>query len=162
MNKYLFLPYQSHHPIPVFKSWIICYLKRIRILCSEDAIYEYNKNNFKERLLRRGYPRKFLDKIFKIEYNRTQLIQQYKQRHQRRHKIKKSYKAALKIAYNGLTTKYSRQIRKCTEFTEDLKQDLHFKEIFGKRNSPMIIYKTTRNISSLLISSELATIQADI
>jgi hypothetical protein len=162
MNKYLFLPYQSHHPIPVFKSWIICYLKRIRILCSEDAIYEYNKNNFKERLLRRGYPRKFLDKIFKIEYNRTQLIQQYKQRHQRRRKIKKSYKAALKIAYNGLTTKYSRQIRKCTEFTEDLKQDLHFEEIFGKRNSPMIIYKTTRNVSSLLISSELEPIQAEI
>ena len=59
MNKYLFLPYQSHHPVPVFKSWIICYLKRIRILCSEDAIYEYNKNNFKDRLLRRGYPGNF-------------------------------------------------------------------------------------------------------
>ena len=51
------------------------------------------------------------------------------------HKIKKSYKAALKIAFNGLSTKYTRKIRKCTEFTEDLKQDLHFKEILNKRKS---------------------------
>lgn len=155
MNKYLFLPYLSHHPKTVFRSWIICYLKRIRILCSNDAIYEQNKNKFKERLLRRGYPTKFINKIFSTVFNRIQLIQQYKQRHQRLHKLRNSYKAALKITYNGLSTQYARKIRKCTEFTEELKQDLHFKEIFGQRKAPMIIYKTARNISSLLIKSDL-------
>ena len=77
------------------------------------------------------------------------------------HRIRKSYKAALKITYNGLSTKYTRKIKKCTEYTEDLEQDLHFQEIFGQRKSPMIIYKTARNVSSLLIQSDLKPIQAD-
>lgn len=161
MNKYLFLPYLSHHPITVFKSWIICYLKRIRILCSDDAIYEYNKNIFRERLTRRGYPKEFLQKIFNRNYNRMELIQQYKQRHQNSRRNGRSYKAALKITYNGLSTKYRRKIRKCIEFTRDLKQDVHFKEMFGQRDSPMIIYKTTRNIGSLLIKSDLKSTQAN-
>ena len=41
------------------------------------------------------------------------------------------------------------------EFTDELKQDPHFKQIFGKRNTPMIIHKTTNNIGKILIQSEL-------
>ena len=41
------------------------------------------------------------------------------------------------------------------EFTDELKQDPHFKQIFGDRNTPMIIHKTTNNIGTILIQSEL-------
>ena len=41
------------------------------------------------------------------------------------------------------------------EFTDELKQDPHFKQIFGKRNTPIIIHKTANNIGKILIQSEL-------
>ena len=93
MNKYLFLPYQSQHPLHVFKSWIICYIKRIRILCSENIDYYYNKDKFKERLLSRAYPRQFLDKIFNANYNREQLIQRYTQRKHDNSNTESEYKS---------------------------------------------------------------------
>ena len=50
------------------------------------------------------------------------------------------------------------------EFTDELKQDPHFKQIFGKQNTSMIIHKTTNNIGTILIQSELipATVTANI
>ena len=42
------------------------------------------------------------------------------------------------------------------EFTDELKQDPHFQQIFRKRNTPMITHKTTNNIGQILIQSELA------
>jgi hypothetical protein len=65
--------------------------------------------------------------------------------------LRKGYKAALKLACNGLNAE-------CTEFTEDLKQELPFKEISGQQNSPMSVCETANNISSLLIKSELKPI----
>ena len=79
MNKYLFLPFQSGHPISVFRSWITCYLQRIRVLCSEDEEFEINKQNFYDRLRRRGYSEKFLRRIFMKEYNREKLLYRYMQ-----------------------------------------------------------------------------------
>ena len=156
MNKYLFLPYQSQHPLHVFKSWIICYIKRIRILCSENIDYYYNKDKFKERLLSRAYPRQFLDKIFNANYNREQLIQQYTQKKHNNIKTNSGYKSALRLSYNGFTKKYARKIKECMKFTDELKQDPHFQQIFGKRNTPMVTHKTTNNIGQILIQSELA------
>ena len=43
MNKYLFLPFQSAHPLSVFKAWITCYIQRIRVLCSIDEMFETHK-----------------------------------------------------------------------------------------------------------------------
>ena len=74
MNKYLFLPFQSAHPLSVFKAWITCYIQRIRVLCSIDKMFETHKEKFHSRLRRRGYPVKFLDQLFGVQYPRNTLL----------------------------------------------------------------------------------------
>ena len=87
MNKYLFLPPKSAHSISIFRAWITSYITRIRIICSDDIEFIMHKDNFYNRLMDRGYNRKFLKKIFNMEYSRYKIInkimeQTYKQNKQ--------------------------------------------------------------------------------
>jgi hypothetical protein len=154
MNKYLFLPFQSSHPISVFSSWITCYLHRIRILCSDDAEFERNKWKFYARLKRRGYPGKFLKRIFKKVYDRRELLHKYTQAHMDDHKRQTGHIAALRIPLNEFNKKLIRIIKESLKFPQELQDDLHFTDIFGNRSSPMIIYETAKNVTGLLIRAE--------
>ena len=164
MNKFLFLPFQSQHPHHVFTAWITCYIKRVRLLCSEDEWYEYNKYCFKEQLLQRGYTTDFIDPLFAVEYHRQQLITEYiRKLNNKETKFKSEsngYQTAIKLTYNGFNLKILKRLKHCLKFTRQFKQDPHFKDIFGNRNTPMIIYETTTNISGLLIRSTIPTKQS--
>lgn len=75
-NKYLYLPFTSYHPKPVFKGFITSELKRFRINCSDDLDFYHNKNAFLQRLSRRGYPDTFLQSVFTIHLDRSSLLLQ--------------------------------------------------------------------------------------
>ena len=157
MNKYLLLPYQSGHPLHDFKSWITCYLKRIRILCSNDAEFELNKQNFYARLRRRGYTEKFLRRIFEKEYNREKLLHKYTQARVKAHKQHAGHTAAVRLPLNRCNRNLLHQIMDYLKFPKELQEDRHFEDIFGERKAPMIIYETAKNVSALLIRAEIAT-----
>jgi hypothetical protein len=155
MNKYLFLPFQSSHPISVFSSWITCYIKRIRILCSIDDEFKYNKWTFYARLKKRGYPPKFLKRIFNKKYNREQLLFKYLTKNTDDRHRQSKHIAAIKIPLNEFNQKFLKEIKEILKFPEELREDEHFYDIFGERMAPMTIYETAPNVSQLLIRATL-------
>ena len=155
MNKYLFLPFQSAHPLSVFKGWITCYICRIRVLCSIDEMFELHKENFRYRLRRRGYPTKFLNHLFGKQYSRNILLQG-QQTKKIRHS--NSYKTAFILPWCKHTERIKHSIKNCLRITASFKQDPHFKNIFGSRDTPMIIYETQKNLSQTLVRAKISTI----
>ena len=155
MNKYLFLPFQSGHPTSVFRSWITCYLQRIRILCSKDEEFEYNKQKFYMRLRRRGYRAKFLRRIFEKEYNREKLLVRYTQAGKKCNKKQAGHIAAIRIPFNRVNQLCLHQLKDVLKIPQELQTDVHFNDIFGKRKVPMTIYKTAKSVSALLIRAEI-------
>ena len=113
MNKYLFLPFQSAHPLSVFKSWITCYIQRIRVLCSIDEMFESHKEKFRNRLRRRGYPIKFLNQVFGVKYSRNILMLQQQTRKERNDNNKNgAYKSAFILPFCEYTEHIKRPIKK--------------------------------------------------
>ena len=159
MNKYLFLPFQSAHPLSVFKAWITCYIQRIRVLCSIDEMFETHKEKFRNRLRRRGYPIKFLDQIFGEQHSRNILLLKQQTRTKRNNKSNNvAYKAAFILPLCEYTERIKQPIKKCLRVTTAFQQDPHFKDILGNRKTPMIIYDTQRNLGQILVRAKVPVI----
>ena len=159
MNKYLFLPFQSAHPLSVFKAWITCYIQRIRVLCSIDEMFETHKEKFRNRLKRRGYPIKLLDQIFGEQHSRNILLLKQQTRTKRNNNSNnEAYKAAFILPLCKYTERIKQPIKKCLRITTAFQQDPHFKDILGDRKTPMIIYDTQKNLSQILIRAKVPVI----
>jgi len=65
INKYLYLPFSSCHPLPSLKGWITAELKRYKRLSTKKSTYKTFRNLFYIRLRNRGYPINFLNRIFR-------------------------------------------------------------------------------------------------
>jgi hypothetical protein len=63
-NKYLYLPYSSHHTKFTLKGFVKAELGRYARTNSSQHGYNLIKIEFLKRLLKRGYPLQFLSKIF--------------------------------------------------------------------------------------------------
>jgi hypothetical protein len=71
MNKYLYLPYTSHHPMHVYKGLVIGELIRYVVTNSYEWGYDLMKERFFIRLARRGYPAHFLHAMSaKVSYSK--------------------------------------------------------------------------------------------
>ena len=66
MNNYLYIPYKSFHPRHVKTNFIINELKRYRRNSTLETDFEITKELFYYRLINRGYPYYFLNKLFKM------------------------------------------------------------------------------------------------
>lgn len=66
LNKYMYIPYSSAHPLSVKKAFIKAERSRIRLLCSEDSDFAEKEHFFFLNLLRRGYPESLLSKLFNL------------------------------------------------------------------------------------------------
>jgi hypothetical protein len=123
-------------------------------LCSDDTEFELNKWKFYARLKKRGYPEKFLKRIFNKKYNREKLLHKYTQAHTNVYKQQTRHIAALRIPLNGFNKKLLSIVKESLKFPQELREDIHFTDIFGERRSPMIIYETAQNVTELLIRAE--------
>ena len=63
-NKYQYLPFTSYHSKPVFKAFITAELKRYIIKCSNFYDFCNIRKLFFSRLIARGYPHIYLNRIF--------------------------------------------------------------------------------------------------
>ena len=63
-NTHMYLPPFSLHQAHIYPNWIKGEINRIRIICSDNADYNYYLDSFVIYLLRRGYSRSFIDPIF--------------------------------------------------------------------------------------------------
>jgi hypothetical protein len=68
MNQYSYITPLSCHPLHTFKGWIIAELNRYKTNSSRRIYYQHTKELFYQRLLDRGYPRKYLTPIFDKHY----------------------------------------------------------------------------------------------
>lgn len=66
LNKYMYIPYSSAHPLSVKKAFIKAERTRIRLLCSEEEDFLKSQRFFFLNLLRRGYPAKLLNTWFNL------------------------------------------------------------------------------------------------
>lgn len=62
-NKYMYVPYTSHHRPCVFKAIIKGELVRYAVTCTQVAAYQSMCLLFKQRLLQRGYPAALFDAV---------------------------------------------------------------------------------------------------
>jgi len=63
-NKYLYIPFQSHHRSHVFRAFVRGELIRYAVTNTLSADFLKVAAVFKQRLLARGYPNSFLQPIF--------------------------------------------------------------------------------------------------
>lgn len=68
MNRYGYITPSSTHPLHTFKGWITAELNRYKGNSSHRIYYERTKELFYQRLIERGYPRRFLIPIFAKHY----------------------------------------------------------------------------------------------
>jgi hypothetical protein len=64
INKYLYIPPISNHPISLLSNIIIQELKRYCLYCSSNTDFLVLAQKFKTRLLNRGYTEEFLSPLF--------------------------------------------------------------------------------------------------
>lgn len=65
-NKYLYIPYFSHHRPHIFKAWVKAELLRYAVNSTHEEDFLIMKELFLQRLLDRGYPSSLLQPIFDI------------------------------------------------------------------------------------------------
>jgi hypothetical protein len=63
-NKFLYLNFNSYHPIGTFKGFLITELKRYLSHSTKEIHYNNTKSLFKQRLIQNNYPPVVIDEIF--------------------------------------------------------------------------------------------------
>ena len=56
LNRYLYIPYTSHHPPSIFTSFIHAELVRYVVTCTDEHWFQCMVDKFTHRLRQRGYP----------------------------------------------------------------------------------------------------------
>ena len=74
MNKYIYIPPSSFHPKHIYKSFIRGEIRRYRLVNSTDQDYHESKQLLFNRLISRGYDPIYLNVLFRIDFNRDQLL----------------------------------------------------------------------------------------
>lgn len=144
IHRFNYLDFRTYHPKHTLSGFIKGELTRYARLSSTKLHYEIIKSNFKLRLLRRNYPKKFLDKIFNEHY--WNIRYQEKKEHRKiipfiipnteRSNIRKFYR------------EFNLHARKLCQFTN------------GK--SPLIIFTKSKSIQNIICNSKLTKLQSDL
>ena len=95
------------------------------------------KQLFYTRLIERGYKKKFLQHIFDKQYNRQQIINQIMTRYQnKKEKLNdaNNNKPFIRLPQDIRIKKLKYQIRQCLKPDKNIKQDIHYNDIFPTGN----------------------------
>ena len=143
-NKYLYLPRNSFHPKAIFPAFIVSEINRYRFNCTNDKDFEVVKEEFRKRLLARGYTEEFLAPLFTKGKSREELINQAQERRISRFVSKKP-----KIIFKTLHLPQTRgmRIKSGLEIPEAVLGTRQGYELFH-RNDPVICYSNPPSIQS--------------
>jgi hypothetical protein len=156
-NMYLYFPPCSFHQTSIFKSFIQSEIKRYRICCTNDSDFESAVNNFKIRLLARGYKAEYLTKVMNIKLNRCELLNKVLLKNLFNHENSNYNNSYRPIIFKTTFTSRQKRIKinECLAFTESLWADQKSEFIFDKkRKAPLVSYKRSNNLKEKLISSK--------
>lgn len=143
-NKYLYIPMDSYHARNTFANLIQSELRRYRLSCVHDFDYILVKDQFYNRLLNRDYKQTYLDPLFTISLERSDLVNQLLSPEQ----PKKKAPTVFKITR---TPRFSKtDITNLLHIPPNLMQHPHFEALFYNRQ-PIVCYQRTSNLKELLV-----------
>ena len=154
MNKYLYIPGTSEHPKHMIKNMIRQEIKRYRLYCSDNLDFFKVKNEFKKRLLVRGYTDSYLTPIFIEQFDRNKLFKDsYK------NNKNNNIKRGPIITISTPQFKQKKDIKSLFSLPKELVECWEYNKCFGnnnviigKRNYPSI----GRNLIHRPLSQELS------
>jgi hypothetical protein len=158
INKYQYIPYSSYHTKYVFKSFISSELNRYICKCTSPLDFLSIKRQFYFRLIRRGYPDRYLKSIFdKFPSDLSKLAQCRKQRLQ---SLKDAYAASkdnstneIPLVYKTVYNPIHKQInlRKIITPSEDspINFDPDWPQLTNHKN-PILCFKNSKRLGGFL------------
>jgi len=154
-NKFLFLPYGSHHHPHVFKGWIHGYISRLRLNCTDDARYQLRRQQFYQQLQARGYPEDTLSYLFEYTPDRAHLLHRVQFTPQTR--TLDNTKTVFKISYSPRTASLLPIIRQALTATPDILINPSLRKQLQPNGRPTICLRNSPNIGNTIISAKLVT-----
>ena len=154
MNKFLFLPPSSCHPSHCFTGWIKGYCQRLRLNCSEDSDFNLNMVDFRTRLLARGYSEAVITPLLAATPSRTVLLNKQYNKRKTLHDIGIPFI----ITYSPIIQSILPAIKSAIAITEIAYMDPDVFEIFGRRKTPLFVFKRSKNIQDIVAPSALPTV----
>lgn len=148
-NKYLYLPPNSFHPKAVFQAFISAEIDRYRLCCNNDSDFQEIKNQFKTRLIARGYTDSFLTPIFNLPKDRIHSLEKLNKR-MLESPTKRNSNKSIPILFK---TKYTPQtilmnLTKCLQLNEAALSEYGAVNFFNNRN-PIRCFSNNPAIGSL-------------
>lgn len=151
-NKYLYIPFQSHHRSHVFSAFVRGEL--IRYVITNTLLADFLKmaDLFKTRLVARGYPITFLQPIFDAIHHsdRRYYLRQQQQRQQRQQRATTGTSPAM-VVVNDISTQSRMNLSKVINDVycryKPTVPELH--QLFGDKI--VVAYKNPPNLSRLLV-----------
>ena len=111
MNNYLYIPPTSFHTQESIKSFIVSEIRRYCLNCSDPEEFTNRKSLFLQRLLTRGYSKRFLKPLFNTQFIRSTLLSRIYtssptvfKRQNYHHQLSSKYKTLLALHISNYAT----------------------------------------------------------
>ncbi len=155
-NKYLYLPPSSYHSPHVFPAFVIAEIKRYRLHCSRDEDFITACNNFRQRLLDRGFDSAKLSTWFNTAFrtSRTALLQGLEARFKRA--SQSLSRPSPPLLFKTTATPQIRWMNttKCLQPDNDLAETgSPVSELFHENGTPITCYKNAHSLAYSLNKS---------
>ena len=155
MNKFLFLPPSSCHPRHIFKGWIIGYARRLRLNSSDDLDYNKSLNDFKTKLLQRGYSESMINEAVSEIPHRDTIVKSINNKNKPM-VPERSIGIPFVLTYSPDISECKERLQQALCYTEAAYADPHFPEIMGSTKRPLISFQRGKNLGELITSSKLS------
>ena len=143
INRYLYIPMTSAHPVSVFKNLVIAELKRYRLNCSQDEDYIAASNQLYLHLFRRGYSHEFLTPLFNTIHIRQVLLDRARVNRMNRAITHAEDQPIIIFTVKPPNKRIRLPWQRILEFSDELKAQPLFQQvilprkiIIGRRNMP--------------------------
>jgi len=152
------LPYQSSHTKTCIEGWVLNEMKRLRMLCTDDATYHHEIELFYKSLTARGYPMDVIHKARVAVPSRDDLISKLRQSVlAKQQPSTNNSKQSSKLIHTVCLPQFTRQPKLKRLFNEciaELRQTPRYRAALGDR--PVIVgTKNTPSIKNLLVRARL-------
>jgi hypothetical protein len=148
MNNYQYIPPDSYHSKPIFRSFIIGEIRRYRLSCVHDSNFEAVCKLFYERLLPRGYDSKFLKPLFEISFDRRTILDSII--HKQLHPSKKRPKPSPTVFVLRKNPRFEHDsIKELLHINENILDHPDFEILFNCKQ-PLACYARSKNVKELL------------
>ena len=152
-NQYSYIPFESNHPPHTKSGWIKGELTRYARTCSTESSLVKIRNLFYERLLKRGYPYKFLAK----QFSHSQVTTSKDNRLQRPEiLIDKTQQFSENVLYFPIRFTPNKWLHKRLRY--QLKE-FNKNQYLPKRINIELSFSKSTNLGNLLMNSKLTTFQ---